>query len=87
MENFLRNTIESTREEALTWTAADGGLTMAASDLLACCSAAEKHLGNNDPQAMVTWAGGWEGAFNCSTGPESDLVSACLRWAKEVIEA
>jgi hypothetical protein len=79
----LIESIDQVREEARTWKANDGGLTMAAGDLLAACNAAERHFKNDNPFAMLQWAGD---PCDCQTGAEMDLTLACIEWAKEKIQ-
>lgn len=81
MKDLIRKIDEIEEEVATSWTANDGGLTMAASDILAQCQIARKFCTNGDRTGLVQWCGGWEGQYNCSSGLESDLVSACMEWA------
>ena len=71
--------IEGIETEARTWTANDGGLTMAASDLLGLCAVARKKISSGNRPEMIRWIGD---PFKTDTGLESDLVSACLEWAE-----
>ena len=75
--------LEKIVEEAEGWAANDGGLTMAASDILAQVRIAEQFVSANDRAGLIAWCGDWEGLWNCSTGLESDLVQACMTWASK----
>ena len=76
----LKNVIKETRLIAESWTANDGGLTWAATDLLTQASAVERFLSQGDKKGLIRWVGP-DGEFNCDTGPETDLVCAALQWA------
>jgi len=79
MMNVLQK-IAAIEAEARNWTANDGGLTFAATDILAFCEIARKKVSSGDRAGMIGWIGD---PYKTDTGAESDLVSACLEWAGE----
>jgi len=58
------------------WTAADGGLTMAASDLIQFAYSVIRHIEAGD----VEWCRNLN-PFDAETGTEGDIISLALRWA------
>ena len=68
------------RASASYWQAQDGGLTMAAGDLLSMCNIAEQFYVKNDKPGLLRWIGD---PWDTSTGLEGDVVSLCLEWAEE----
>jgi hypothetical protein len=67
-------TIES--QVAETWTAKDGGLTMAASDLLATARRAKELVRAGDKMSALEWVG--DGLAD--TGAESDILDIVREW-------
>ena len=71
--------IRGIEEEARSWTEHYGGLTLAANDLLCLCATAHGKVKAGDKAGMIRWV---DDPFQADTGPESDLLSACLEWAE-----
>ena len=75
----MKETIQEITEildTAREWTANDGGLTMAASDLLAFGRGVISRIENNDAR----WIWGLD-PFDTDTGPESEIISIAQQWA------
>lgn len=57
------------------WRADDGGLTMAASDMLALVANAKKAIQEGD----ASWAS-WDDLFDCTTGTEEQVLEIVVRY-------
>jgi len=69
----IQDIIEAVQEN---WTASDGGLTMAASDLIQFGRSVIRHIEAGD----VEWCRNLN-PFDAETGTEGDIISLALRWA------
>ena len=61
-----------------TWLAADGGLTMAAGDVLSLVAAAKEAIERGDS----SWAT-WEDMWDCSTGTEQEVLEVVVRYFED----
>jgi Tfp pilus assembly protein PilZ len=76
MEKTIRKIEEILDDVRQDWTANDGGLTMAASDLLYIGQKIISKIQAND----VAWI--WEmDPFDTDTGPEGEIISLAQQWA------
>jgi hypothetical protein len=76
----IKESIQTAREIVSHWVAVDGGLTMAASDLLHDCRRIEGFVEKNDGIGLINWIGP-RALDKCSTGTERDLLRDAMLWA------
>ena len=63
MRKKILEIVKSYEDAALEWRASDGGLTMAACDILTDCNVIRKKLSLPRPE-FITWFKNWVGGYN-----------------------
>jgi hypothetical protein len=78
MKEAILTIVKEVSTEASEWVANDGGLTIAASDILDQCSVIRNRLAHLNfidfSRWFKKWVGGWDGALSCSTNLEAELI-------------